>query len=474
MYFFSLFLVRLVNDRGLAMLVEILSRIQFGFSIGFHILFPTLNLGLAVFLVIMELFWLKTRDTIYLEICKLWTKIFALTFGMGVVSGIVLAYQIGMNFGPFITQFGNVLGALFAYETLTAFFLEAGFLGVMLFGWEKVPPTLHFIATLLVAIGTTISAFWIMSANSWMQTPSGYELINGKYVVASWWSVVMNPSFIPRFIHMILASYVTTCFVIMGVASYYLLRKKAVNLAKKNLSFALWAALILVPVQIGVGDVVGLKVKEYQPLKTAAMEGIWHTQKGAPLVLFAWPSQEQQQNNYSIEIPKLASFINTHDWNGMMLGLDSVKPDEQPRVAPVFFTFRIMVGIGLLMFATAIAGLWLRYKNKIYEAKWFHYWCFLITPLGFIASICGWLTAEIGRQPWVVHGLLKTHDAVSAISVEDVIISFVLLVLAYGVVFGFYLYYLLKLIRLGPKAIEQDQVEQHAFQYMTDLDVEKK
>ncbi|HHT0605620.1 TPA: cytochrome ubiquinol oxidase subunit I [Legionella anisa] len=456
------------------MLVEILSRAQFGFSIGFHILFPTLNLGLAVFLVIMEFFWLKTKKTVYLEICKLWTKIFALTFGMGVVSGIVLAYQIGTNVGPFITQFGNVLGALFAYETLTAFFLEAGFLGVMLFGWKRVPPLLHFIATLLVAVGTTISAFWIMSANSWMQTPSGYEVIGGKYVVASWWAVVMNPSFIPRFIHMILASYVTTCFVIMGVASYYLLRKKAIDTAKKTMSFALWAALILVPVQIGVGDVVGLMVKEHQPLKTAAMEGIWHTQNGAPLVLFAWPSQAQQQNNYAIEIPKLASFINTHDWDGKMVGLDSVQPDQQPRVAPVFFSFRIMVGIGLLMFATAIVGLFLRYKNKVYEAKWFHFWCFALTPLGFIASISGWLTAEIGRQPWVVYGLLKTHDAVSAISAEDVIISFVLLVLAYGVVFGFYLYYLLKLIRSGPEIIEQEQVEHHAFQYMTDLNVEKK
>lgn len=456
------------------MLVEILSRIQFGFSIGFHILFPTLNLGLAVFLVIMEFFWLKTKNPIYFEICKLWTKIFALTFGMGVVSGIVLAYQIGTNFGPFITEFGNVLGALFAYETLTAFFLEAGFLGVMLFGWKKVPPLLHFIATLLVAIGTTISAFWIMSANSWMQTPSGYEMVAGKYVVASWWAVVMNPSFMPRFIHMILASYVTTCFVIMGVASYYLLRKKAINVARKTMSFALWAALILVPVQIVVGDIVGLMVKEYQPLKTAAMEGLWHTQNGAPLVLFAWPSQAKQQNNYAIEIPGLASFINTHDWDGKMVGLDSVAPDQQPRVAPVFFSFRIMVGIGLLMFATAILGLFLRYKNKIYQAKWFHYWCLAITPLGFIASISGWLTAEIGRQPWVVYGLLKTHDAISAISAEDVIISFILLVLAYGVVFGFYMYYLLKLIRLGPEVIEQDQVEHHAFQYMTDLNVEKK
>jgi len=456
------------------MIVEILSRIQFGFSIGFHILFPTLNLGLAVFLVIMEACWLKTRNPVYLEICKLWTKIFALTFGMGVVSGIVLAYQIGTNFGPFITQFGNVLGALFAYETLTAFFLEAGFLGVMLFGWKRVPPSFHFIATLLVAIGTTISAFWIMSANSWMQTPSGYQVIDGKYVVDSWWAVVMNPSFIPRFIHMLMASYVTTCFVIMGVSGYYLLRSKAMVTAKKTMSFALWAALILVPLQIGIGDVVGLKVREYQPLKTAAMEGVWKTQKGAPLILFAWPSQQEQKNKYVIGIPKLASFINTHDWNGEMIGLDSVPPNEQPRVAPVFFTFRIMVGIGFLMLFTAIMGLFLRYKNRLYQAHWFHYWCFAIAPLGFVASIAGWLTAEIGRQPWVVYGLLKTRNSVSAISMEDVIISMILLILAYGVIFSFYLYYLFKLIRIGPQTIEKDQIEHHAFQYMTVSDSEKK
>ena len=456
------------------MIVEILSRIQFGFSIGFHILFPTLNLGLAVFLVIMELMWLTTKNQTYLDICKLWTKIFALTFGMGVVSGIVLAYQIGTNFGPFITQFGNVLGALFAYETLTAFFLEAGFLGVMLFGWNKVPPKLHFIATLLVTIGTTISAFWIMSANSWMQTPSGYQIIDGKYVVQSWAAVVMNPSFIPRFIHMVLASYVTTSFVIIGVSGYYLLREKAVVSAKKTMSFALWAALVLVPLQIGMGDVVGLMVREHQPLKTAAMEGIWQTQKGAPLILFAWPNQELQQNEYVVAIPKLASYLNTHDWNGQMLGLDSVQPDQQPRVAPVFFTFRLMVGIGILMLGTAILGLLLRAKDRVYKAKWFHYWCFAIAPLGFLASIAGWLTAEMGRQPWVVYGLLKTHDAVSAISMEDVVISLVLLILAYGVTFSFYIYYLFNLIRQGPQITETDGMEHHAFQYMTASSKEKK
>lgn len=450
------------------MSVEILSRIQFGFSIGFHILFPTLNLGLAVFLLSMEMAWLKTKNPVYLKICKFWTKIFALTFGMGVVSGIVLAYQIGTNFGPFISGFGNVLGALFAYETLTAFFLEAGFLGVMLFGWKKVPPTLHFIATFLVTVGTTISAFWIMSANSWMQTPSGYEVINGKYIVADWWDVVFNPSFIPRFIHMVLSSYVTTSFVIAGIASWYLLKHKHINTAKTCLSFAMWAALIVVPLQIFMGDVVGLEVRKHQPLKTAAMEGVWETQRGAPLVLFAWPSQAEQKNLYSLEIPGVASLINTHSWDGEMTGLKSVSVSDQPRVAPVFFTFRIMVGIGLLMFGTVLWAVFLRWRDKLFSSPVFHRWCLIITPLGFIASIAGWLTAEIGRQPWVVYGLLRTKNAVSTIGLEEVIISMILLVLAYGIVFGFYLYYLFKLIRKGPMDIDVDAIEHHSFQYMTD------
>lgn len=448
------------------MIVEMLSRAQFGFSIGFHILFPTLNLGLAVFLVVMEAFWLKTRNPVYISICKFWTKIFALTFGMGVVSGIVLAYQIGTNFGPFISQFGNVLGALFAYETLTAFFLEAGFLGVMLFGWNRVPPGIHFIATLLVTIGTTISAFWIMSANSWMQSPSGYEVIAGKYVVADWWSVVFNPTFIPRFIHMAFASYATTCFVVAAVASYHLLKQKHVEIAKVCLSFVMWAALFIIPIQIFIGDVVGVYVREYQPLKTAAMEAVWETQKGAPLVLFAIPSQKEQKNLYAIEIPGLASLINTHEWDGELIGLKSVSPEEQPEVASVFFTFRIMVGIGVLMLLTALAALFLRFRKKLYEARWFHRWCLFIAPFGFIASIAGWLTAEIGRQPWVVYNLLKTKDAVSAIGIEEVIISFILLIIAYGIIFGFYLFYLFKTIKIGPQSIDDDS-EHHSFQYMT-------
>ncbi|KTD22824.1 cytochrome D ubiquinol oxidase subunit I [Legionella lansingensis] len=454
------------------MIVEILSRVQFAFSIGFHILFPTLNLGLAMFLVIMEAMWLKSHNPIYLRICQFWTKIFALTFGMGVVSGIVLAYQIGTNFGPFIAQFGNVLGALFAYETLTAFFLEAGFLGVMLFGWKKVPPGLHFIATLLVTVGTTISAFWILSANSWMQTPTGYVLLNGKYLVANWWDVVFNPSFIPRMLHMILASYTTTCFVVAAVSSYFLLKHKHVDVATTCLSFAMWAALIVVPIQIYLGDTVGLTVHRYQPLKTAAMEGVWETQRGAPFLVFAWPSQQEQKNHFTVAIPKLGSLLNTHELDGELLGLKSVDKMDQPLVAPVFFSFRIMVGIGLLMLATALVGLLLRRRKALFTSKRFHQFCLFMAPLGFIASVCGWLTAEIGRQPWVVYNLMRTKAAVSAIGVEEVIISMVLLILAYGIVFGFYLYYLFKTIRRAP--LVTHDVEHHIFQYMTDTQRGKK
>lgn len=450
------------------MMVEILSRIQFGFSIGFHILFPTLNLGLAIFLVIMEARWLKTKNPVYLSICKYWTKIFALTFGMGVVSGIVLAYQIGTNFGPFITQFGNVLGALFAYETLTAFFLEAGFLGVMLFGWNRVPPLLHFFATLLVAIGTTISAFWILSANSWMQTPSGYEIEAGKYVVASWWQVVFNPSFIPRMLHMIFASYITTSFVVAAVASYYLLKGTHRNLASICLSFAMWSALIVVPIQIFLGDTVGLVIHHYQPMKTAAIEAVWQTQRKAPLVLFAIPSKEEQKNNFVVEIPGLASLINTHSFDGELIGLSTVSRGEQPPVAAVFFSFRIMVGIGFLFLLTALIGLYLRLRNRLYDTRWFHRFCLIIAPLGFIASITGWLTAELGRQPWVVYNLMRTAEAVSAVDKQEVMISFALLVLAYGIVFSFYLYYLLKTIKIGPDIARSDKSEHHSFQYMTD------
>ncbi|MEM1244488.1 MAG: cytochrome ubiquinol oxidase subunit I [Pseudomonadota bacterium] len=426
---------------------EFLSRIQFAFTVGFHILFPTLNLGLALFLAIMEGVWLKTRNPKYLELCKFWTKIFALTFGMGVVSGIVMSYELGTNFGRFTEAVGGVLGSLFAYEVLSAFFLEAGFLGVMLFGWNRVSPKLHYAATFLVMIGTAISAFWIMSANSWMQTPAGYELKNGIFIVKSWWDVIFNPSVHVRFFHMMLASYITTAFVIAAVSAYYLLRKRHVSVAKTCMSFAMWAALIVVPAQILMGDAVGLEVHKYQPLKTAAIEGVWETGGSKPLLLFAVPDQEKQKNFFEIKIPYGASLINTHSLDGELLGLKSVPPKEQPYVPLVFYSFRIMVGIGMLFLLIALTGLYLRIRKRLYESKTFLRICMLVAPLGFLATISGWVTAETGRQPWVVYGLLTTADGASIIPTVHVATSLTLFITVYVIIFGFYLYYLFKTIR---------------------------
>lgn len=431
-------------------LTILLSRIQFGFTIGFHILFPTLNIGLAIFLSIMEATWLKTRNKAYLKICKFWTKIFALTFGMGVVSGVVMSYELGTNFSVFTAAIGGVLGPLFAYEVLSAFFLEAGFLGVMLFGWNRVGPKLHFAATLLVTIGTVVSAFWIMSANSWMQTPAGYVAENGKYDVTDWTQAIFNPSFLPRFTHMVFASLVTTCFVVAGVAAWYLLKKRHLQIAKPCFSFALAAALIITPAQIIIGDRVGLNVHQYQPIKTAAMEANWNTQAGAPLILFGIPDVANARNLFELSIPYGASLINTHQLRGVLQGLNSVSRANWPVIEPVFFGFRLMVGLGLLFFAISLYALWLRWRGKLYTTRWFQRLCVLTGPLGFVAVIAGWITAESGRQPWIVYNLMRTKDAASAVPPGHVIISLILFTIIYAIIFSFYLYYLFKFIRGGP------------------------
>lgn len=430
--------------------VEILSRIQFGFTVGFHILFPTLNLGLAVFLAIVEGLWLKTQNPFYLNIAKFWTKIFALTFGMGVVSGVVLAYELGTNFSNFTQAFGSVIGPLFVYEVLTAFFLEAGFLGIMLFGWHKVKPSLHYFATLMVAIGTTISAFWIMSANSWMQTPTGFDFINGEYFVHTWREVVFNPSFLPRLFHMILASYLTTAFVIAGISAWYLLKQRHVAIAKFCFSLALWGALVVAPIQMFIGDMAGLNVYKHQPMKLAAMEGRWDTMQSAPLILFAIPDSRAEKNHWEIKIPYLASLITTHSLDGVVPGLKEVSAEDRPVVGATFYGFRIMVGIGLWLFAIALYALWLRYKGRLYQSQLLQRLCIFSIPLGFIATLAGWITAESGRQPWVVNGLMRTADSVSPVANHNVFFSLMLFMIVYVIVFGFYLYYVIKLIRKGP------------------------
>lgn len=443
----------------------LLSRIQFAFTISFHILFPAFSIGLATFLMIMEGMWLKTKNPLYMSICKFWMKIFALTFGMGIVSGIVMEFQLGTNWSGFTKEVGPVLGALFTYEVLTAFFIEAGFLGVMIFGWKKVGPKLHFLATILVFVGVTLSAFWILSANSWMQTPAGAMLKHAQFVVTSWKQVIFNPSVMPRYFHMMLAAYLATSFIIAGVASYYLLLKRYIPFAKKCLSFSMIGIIVLIPIQIFVGDIVGENVHKYQPIKTAAIEGIWKTQRAAPFLLFAIPEQSQERNILAIKIPYLASLINTHQWDGKLLGLDSVPRKDQPIVPIVFYSFRIMVGIGLLMLLIGAIGLYLRIRKRLYNTPWFYFMCIFAAPLGFVAILTGWFTAECGRQPWVVYGLLKTINAASNIKVSNVIISFVLIILVYGVIFaGFYLRYLYKILDKGPG--EEDDHSKQPFGYM--------
>lgn len=432
----------------------ILSRIQFGFTIGFHIIFPTLNIGLAIFLCIMEGIWLKTKKTEYLKICKFWTKIFALTFGMGIVSGVVLSYELGTNFGGFTKAVGEVLGPLFAYEVMSAFFLEAGFLGVMLFGWKKVPPKMHYFATLLVTIGTIVSAFWIMSANSWMQTPSGYFMEGSKFAVQSWVDVIFNPSFIHRFLHMLIASILTACFVIAGIASWYLIKDRFLDIAKPCLMMVILLASVASPLQLFIGDRVGLVIRQNQPLKTAAIEGIWNTGPDVPFLIFAIPDQNQGKNLFQIGIPFGASLINTHSIHGKLIGLNSVPKEYQPVVPITFFAFRVMLAIGMLFIVASWLGLWLLFRKKLYTTGWYLKLCVLLSPLGFIAAICGWLTAESGRQPWVVYGLLQTKDAASIVSAEHVLISLGLFIIGYGFIFNFYLYYLFKTIRKGPTELE--------------------
>lgn len=445
----------------------LLSRIQFGFTISFHILFPAFSIGLVMFLSIMEGIWLKTRNPLYLNICKFWTKVFALTFGMGVVSGIVMEFQLGTNWAGFTRAIGGVLGPLFTYEVMTAFFIEAGFLGVMFFGWERVSPRLHYLATLLVLIGTTLSAYWIMSANSWMQHPVGYIRHQDTFGVNDWFQVVFNTATFPRFTHMLLASYISASFVICSVAAFYLLQKKFQAFAKKCFAWGWLTLLLLVPLQIFVGDITGRLVHETQPLKTAAIEGIWETQAGAPFLLFAIPDQQQQMNRWEIRIPHAAALINTHQWNGVLTGLKSVAVEDQPRVLPVFFAFRIMLGLGFLMLLLTFIALYLKFKNRLYDTAWFLRISMFSAPLGFIALWCGWITAEIGRQPWIVYHLIRTADAVSPVALRDVIISFSLIFITYGIIFGcFYFYFLHKTIQKGPAELQAAEESRQPFQYM--------
>ena len=432
-------------------LTEILSRSQFAFSVSFHILFPAFSIGLSTFLMIYEAVWLITKNDKYLGIVKFWTKVFALTFGMGVVSGIVMEFQFGTNWSEFAQKVGPVLGALFTYEVLTAFFIEAGALGIMIFGWGRINKYVHFSANVIICLGVTLSAFWILSANSWMQTPDGVNYINGQFIVTSWYKVIFNPSVIPRYIHMLIAAYMSTCLVILAVSAYYLLKKTNIPFAKTCSKFSVVSIFILSFAQLGIGDHVGLVVHEHQPLKTAAIEGVWKTQNGAPLVLFGYPDENTQSNRFAITIPHVAALINTHKYNGKLIGLDSVPEALRPVVPAVFFSFRVMVGLGFLMVFIGISGTWLLLRKKLYSAKNLLKLYVISAPIGFIAIIAGWFTAEFGRQPWVVYQIFKTDNAMSNIHLAQVLISLSVLLVVYFIIFGFFYFrYLIRIIKKGP------------------------
>lgn len=437
-----------------------LARIQFAFTISFHILFPAFTIGLASWLVMLEALWLKTGKPRYMSLYKFWLKIFAVSFGMGVVSGIVMSFQFGSNWSRFSEATGNVLGPVIGYEVLTAFFLEATFLGIMLFGANRVGKGLHFFSTCMVAIGTLISAFWILSANSWMHTPAGFRLEDGIFYAEDWWEIVFNPSFPYRFIHMVLAAYLTTCFVIGAVSARYLLRGRFVRRAQLMLLMSVLFGAIVVPAQILMGDLHGLNTKEYQPQKVAAMEAHWESEPRAPLILFAIPDEEAETNHYQVGIPGLASLILEHDIDAPVTGLKEFPRDERPPVAPVFWAFRVMVGIGVLMLFAAGAGVVQLIRGRLYETRWLLRLYTFMWPAGFVAILAGWFTTEIGRQPWVVWELQRTADAVSPVPGSSVATSLALFFVVYGVVFGAGIYYLMRLIRSGPAEIEGEQEEQ--------------
>ena len=431
----------------------LLSRIQFAFTISFHILFPSFTIGLAAWLVVLEALWLKTGNPIYMEIARHWTKIFAISFGMGVVSGVVLSYEFGTNWSEFSRLGGNVIGPLMAYEVLTAFFLEAGFLGIMLFGWNRVPRAVHFFASLMVAAGTVISAFWILAANSWMQTPAGHVMgDDGVLHVADWWQVIFNPSFPYRFSHMVAAAYLTTAFMVGGIGAWYILRDRNVPHGRIMLGMGLSLIVWLAPLQLIIGDLHGLNTREHQPAKIAALEAHWETQKQAPLILFAIPDPKAETNHYELAIPDLGSLILTHEWDGEIKGLKSFPREDRPNPIIPFFAFRIMVGIGMIMIALGAIGavLWLR--GRLYSNRLFLQAMQFAAPLGFIAVLSGWFVAEVGRQPWTVYGILRTADSVSPVPGGSVLFSLILFVLAYGVIFGAGIYYIAKLVRAGPEA----------------------
>ncbi|NEW88073.1 cytochrome ubiquinol oxidase subunit I [Rhodopseudomonas sp. WA056] len=430
----------------------VLARIQFAFTVSFHIIFPAFSIGLASFLAVLEALWLWTKREVFINLFNYWVKIFAIAFGMGVVSGIVMSYQFGTNWSVFSDKTGPVLGPLMAYEVLTAFFLEAGFLGVMLFGLKLVGPRLHFLATLMVAIGTLMSAFWILSANSWMHTPAGYAMNDaGQFVATDWFALIFNPSFPYRLVHMVLAAYLTTALVVGAVGAYHLLSNTRQPGARTMFSMAMWMIAVVAPIQIFAGDLHGLNTLEHQPAKVMAMEGHYQSHPdGAPLILFGLPDQDAAVVRYALEIPKLSSLILKHSLDAPLPGLDTVPREDWPPVPITFWSFRVMVALGFLMLGLGLSGLWLRWRGRLFESRPLHRFALAMGPAGFVAVLAGWVTTETGRQPFTVFGLLRTTESVSPLAAPAVASSLIAFVVVYFAVFIAGAVYILRLMAHPP------------------------
>jgi cytochrome d ubiquinol oxidase subunit I len=431
---------------------EILARIQFAFTVSFHIIFPAFSIGLASYLAVLNAIWLKTGQKEYLQLFDYWKKIFAVAFGMGVVSGIVMSYQFGTNWSVFSDRAGPVIGPLMAYEVLSAFFLEAGFLGIMLFGRERVGNGLHMFATAMVAFGTLMSATWILTVNSWMQTPAGFSINEvGQFVPENWWEIVFNPSFPYRLVHMVLAAYLTTALVVGAAGAWHLLRKKENLATRRMFSMAMWMLVAVTPLQILAGDEHGLNTLEHQPQKVMAMEGHYDSHEhGAPLILFGIPNPDEKRIDYAIEIPKLSSLILKRDLNAPLPGLDTIPDEDEPPVAIVFWSFRVMVGLGFAMLGLGFWALLQRKRRKLYTDPWLHRAALLMGPMGFVAVLAGWITTEVGRQPFTVYDLMRTSESLAPVSAPAVGTSLLIFIVVYFFVFGAGTFYLLRLMGKRP------------------------
>jgi cytochrome d ubiquinol oxidase subunit I len=429
----------------------LLARLQFAFTITFHIIFPSFTIGLSAYIATVGALWLRSGEERYEKLMRFWTKIFAVSFAMGVVSGLVLSYQFGTNWSRFSVVTGNVIGPAIGYEVLTAFFLEATFLGVMLFGWGRVPHWVMVMAAAVVAVGTAMSAFWILSANSWMHTPAGHEVRDGIAYPVDWLAIIFNPSFPYRLAHMVTAAYLTTAFVVLAVGARYLLARQHEQHGRTMMRMAVGMIAVLAPLQAFIGDQHGLNTLKHQPIKVAAMEAHWDGSKPGDFHIFAWPDETNETNRFEISVPRGASLILTHDPNGLFPGLKSVPPNERPPVKPVFFAFRIMIGIGFTMIGVGIVGLFLWWRGTLFTARWFLWPASQAWWIGFVAVICGWIVTETGRQPWIATGILRTADAISPVSATSVLTTLVLFVVVYGIVFAMGIYYINRLIAKGPQ-----------------------